>query len=404
MNNMLTSINASHFCQKQLNDRSVIYSASSQNTAFISSFKKALNPSIYQDQFDSFAYVLVNKITHEFLLVRDHLGVQPLYYYYEASSKTLIFGDTIPDILRHLSSEPRFLESEILNIFSDANHYSDDTVYEGVHRVEPGHMIHGKADGQLFKKPFWQLEREGDELHYRDKSEYLEHFSALMDEAVQYATKDSDKIAAEFSAGMDSTAIYCASVARGVTPELFMHAATPGSRSTENYNTHYEKVFLEHYQLTDICRIYADGFDPIKVFEDYAAWFAGPPAYIFEVFAHNLHRAVSEKGHTVLLSGFGGDQGVSGHVPIRFILPELLKHKAFGKAWRELSSQTMSRRLLRLIQYTHPAIHTIIQKAQDIKKRYPTHPYQRGYFKTLREAEWNFLQGPLSYEIRMRIE
>ena len=33
-----------------------------------------------------------------------------------------------------------------------------------------------------------------------------------------------------------------------------------------------------------------------------------------------------------------------------------------------------------------------------------THPYHRNYYQSMREAQWDFLQGPNSHEIRMRIE
>ncbi|MDF1646981.1 MAG: asparagine synthase-related protein [Legionellaceae bacterium] len=401
---MIVTQNTSVFFESVLEDGCIIYDASKHGSPSFSSFDEALNPLTYSHFFYAFAYVVLNENTQEFLLVRDHLGVQPLYYTYDNVSKTLIFGDTIPDVLRQIKQHPGFSETEILNLFTDANVYSDDTVYQGVHRVEPGHMIHGKLNGQLVKKPFWRLEKEGDELYYRDKREYLEHFSELMDEAIAHATSDSGHIAAEFSAGMDSTTVYLASVARGLNPELFMHAATPGSRSAETYNTYHEQAFMNHYPHINLNCIRADGFEPLKVFENYAAWFAGPSPYIFEVFAHNIHRAVSEKKYSILLSGFGGDQGVSGHIPARFILPQLIHQKLIGQAWHELSSQTKSRRVLRLIQYSHPALHHMLQQVQGLRKTVHLHPYQKGYYKTLREAEWDFLQGPFSYEVRMRIE
>ncbi len=212
----------------------------------------SLNPNKYSKQFHPFAYVIFNPQTHEFLLVRDHLGVQPLYYCYQAALTTLIFGDTIPDILACLDTKPEFLGTEITTLFSDLNLYSDDTLYRGIQRVEPGYMIHGQSNGKLLKKPFWRLEKEGETLHHKDKGEYLEHFSALMSEAVRGATKSFGNIASEFSAGIDSSAVYAASAARGLKPALFMYAATPGSRSAETYNDIYEKVFLNHYQPSDI--------------------------------------------------------------------------------------------------------------------------------------------------------
>ena len=77
---------------------------------------------------------------------------------------------------------------------------ADTTLYTGIHRVEPGHMVRILPDGRIVKSAFWQLEQEGDTLHYRDEREYLEHFTSLMQESVSNATKDSPSIAAEFIA------------------------------------------------------------------------------------------------------------------------------------------------------------------------------------------------------------
>jgi asparagine synthetase B (glutamine-hydrolysing) len=410
--------NASGFHERTLNKQLLLYRATLSNSLSIDSLEDARNPKHYRYQFNPFADVIVNQGTGEFLLVRDHLGVQPLYYVYQAGLKTLVFGETIPDILACLDQKPALLDAEARGEFIEPRGYTDKTLYQGIYRVEPGHMMHGKPDGKLTKKAFWQLERTGDTLYYRDKREYLAHFTELMDRATQDATRgfDAHHIAAEFSAGVDSTAVYLASTQQGLNPTLFMHAATPGSRSDKSYNTRAEVDFYKHYQ-PDTHRIQADDFDLIAVSERYAKWFAGTPSYIFEVFAHPLHRAVSEKGHGVLLSGFGGDQGVSGHVPIRFILPELLKNRAFKQVWESLSHVSFQRRILHLIQYAHPFSHQWVQKAQDLKininnlrksrdqkQEISVYPQQRAYFKTLREAEWQLLQGPLSHEIRMRIE
>ncbi len=410
-------VNASDFHVAPAHQDCVIYSASPQDVVPIASWCDALNPAHWQTRYHPFSQVMVNAVTGEFLLVRDQLGLRPLYYWHQANALTsdkLIFGDTIPDILRHLSSTPALVDSEIINLFADVNRYSDDTLYEGIKRVEPGHMMHGTARGHLTKRVFWQLEPEGATLHYQDKGDYLAHFTVLMNESIAIATTGAHKIAAEFSAGMDSTAVYCACVARGLNPTLFMNAATPNSESAQTYNTHYEKALIEHHQLHAIQRIQATDFDPIRIFKEYAAWFAGPSPYIFEMFANPLHKAVALQGHTLLLSGFGGDQGVSHPIPTRFILPDLLANRAYKQAWRELaapktvrgSKMHAIRRLLQLTQYAHPLLHQLIQGALDLKQKGPVskHPYHRLCFKTLRDAEWSFLQGPYSHEIRMRIE
>ena len=410
-----TLVNASHFYRASLNPQSTVYSASFNEIIPIVSFEDGLRPACYRSVFHPFAQVVKNEATGECLLVRDHLGLRPLYYQYQSGQ--LIFGDTIPDIIRQLPKAPAPLDSEVTHLFGDVHHYTDNTLYTDIHRVEPGHMVRIFPNGRMIKSAFWQLEQEGETLHYRDEREYLEHFTSLMQESVSHATKDSQSIATEFSAGMDSTAVYVACAQLGLNPSLFMHAALPNSTNAQAYNDRYERAFLAQFPSARIQRILADDFDPIGIFIEYAEWFGGPSPYVFELFAHNIHKAVSKQGHEILLSGFGGDQGVSSHIPARFILPSLINNKQFRKAWVESAPGSTIRRLAQLIQCAHPSLHKLIQQTQDLKLNLShafktpnpqrvasTHPYHRHYFKTLREVEWSFLQGPNSHEIRMRIE
>ena len=405
--NLNIGINASDFHNTRLHPDTIVYHASSSDPIVMTSFEHARNPANYRSLFFSFAYIVTNHVTGEHLLIRDHLGLRPLYYAY--TQGRLIFGDNIPDLLKHFPSPPGFLETEVAHLFADVHNYTDNTLYRGIYRVEPGHMVHVMPDGRITKSVFWQLEPQGPTLYYREDREYLLHFKALMQESVRLATDGVDEIAAEFSAGMDSTAIYGTCVDLGLNPTLFMHAAIPGSPDAMIYNDSYERAFFEYFRQAKIHRLYADGFDAIQVFKDYAAWFAGPAPYIFELFTHHIHQAVSTTGHRRLLSGFGGDQGVSEHVPARFILPFLIKNKQFRRAWLESGSGSMMRRLLLLAQCTHPLMNHITHTMRDLKKEIHKqvvshHPYHRKYFKTLREVEWSMLQGPQSHEIRMRIE
>ena len=408
-------VNASDFHGIDISPDCRVYSTSHRDSISIASFEEALNPSCYSSVFHPFSLVIINTTSNEYLLVRDHLGMRPLYYRYQSGQ--LIFGDTIPDIVHQLPSAPALLDSEVSHLFGDVHHYTDNTLYTGIHRVEPGHMVRIFPNGRIIKSAFWQLEQKGDTLHYRDEREYLEHFTSLMQESIKNATKGSQSIAAEFSAGMDSTAVYGASAALGLNPSLFMHAALPGSTNAQTYKDCYEQAFMAQFPSATIHRIMVDDFDPIRLFKDYAEWFAGPPPYVFELFAHNIHRAVSKQGHTILLSGFGGDQGISSHIPARFILPSLINNKQFRQAWAESTPTNTIRRLAQLIQCAHPSLHQLIQCTQDLKlnisntlkpsnqqRAASTHPYHRHYVKTVREVEWSFLQGPNSHELRMRIE
>jgi len=373
---------------------------SSSNERLPLSIEEALSPVRWRERFTSFACVATDRDSGEAVLVRDHLGLTPLYFFHEPHKK-LIFGDSLPDILAKLPATPALLESEVRNLFHEGAEYTDATLYRGIYRVEPGHLIHIRYDGTLEKKAYWRLEREGEPLHYTDDRDYLAHFTALLKEAVTVATAGQENLAAEYSAGLDSSAVYCAARSLGHRPKLYMLPATPGTSSAETYDDKHEKAFLEHFNLT-VERVLADDFDSREALEQCTQWFAGPSSYIYPLFALPLHRAVAAAKHSVLLSGFGGDQGVSGPVPMQFLLPTFIRQGEYRKAWRHLPTKNPARKLWQYAKYSHPVFHKLagaLKRSDSIR-----HPFYTRYFKSLREAEWSFLQGPLSHEVRMRIE
>jgi len=353
--------------------------------------------------------------THDIVLVRDHLGVEPLYYC-NFLGKKLIVAQSIPEILEQLPSTPALLESQIDMLFSSSKYYTDETLYQGIYRVEPGYIIHFKSEGRVTKQAFWQLDPDGALLDYADARDYVEHFSSLMDESICHATNNHTNIAAEFSAGLDSSAVYCAAAHREIYPKLYMHAdsLTP---SNYPYVKYYEEQFIEHFKLYDIQRIGADDFDPIEIFNQYAAWFSGPAPYLFFMFANPIHKAVSAGKHPILLSGFGGDQCVSGQVPTNFFMPELLHQGQYQQAWHALKDSNHIKKVLNLAKYAHPKLYDQALKLKMAKKRLGNiyrsqakrqmpgvHPYETMYYTNARAAECALLQGVDSHEVRMRIE
>ncbi len=393
----------------------VVYHYNKRPVVELSVFNDALNLPLWRAYLKPFACAVVHMQSQEIILVRDHLGLEPLYYYH-LLGKTLLIGQSILDILKQLPSRPPLLEHQINMLFSEHKYYSDKTLYQGIFRVEPGHLMHFKADGSVVKKAFWQLDPHGSLLHYDDDRDYLEHFSMLMHESLINTTENQINIAAEFSAGLDSSAVYCAAVNINVRPKLYMHVAHPGTKSADIYNDIHEKAFVDYYKLADIMRIGAVDFDPLQVFDEYASWFAGPAAYLFPMFANRIHRAVAAGQHPVLLSGFGGDQCVSGQLPLNFFLPELIHQGQYRQAWRELKGSRGLKALL-YAKHMHPRLYAQALNLKVMKRHISNafrprvahqstnlHPYEHMHYPCVREAECALLQGANSHEVRMRIE
>lgn len=267
-----------------------------------------------------FAWVRINKKSHQMVAARDHFGQEPFYYAFQ--HEHFIFGSTIPDILSHLTHTPKLTSHFIRDCFMrtpvddplDDPPYSNETYYEGVFRVTPAHYLYVNGM-EKFETSFWTLDPKQPSLQYTNEHDYLEHFSALLDEAIRATTSQTSPMALEFSGGIDSTAILVACRKASLTPGLFTHVPPITRKPTEedrNVANLIKQFNASHRHYS----VDADNFDPITVFQQFAKIFAGPPPNMNCVLSNNLHRAVIEQGYTALLSGFGGDDCVSLLYPV----------------------------------------------------------------------------------------
>lgn len=382
-------------------------------------FRKApLDFAQLKHHYTRFAYLVLDQTTQGIQLIRDHLGQQPLYYCFDQGS--CIFGEKLQDIFLALKRIPPFNDREIEKLFHSDYRYSDDTFYEGIYRVEPGHIVTIKNQ-TLSKQAFWSLSLNDPELIYKHESEYHEHFTDLLEQGILAASQSKKRLALSFSGGMDSTAIYCTLKKHQIPVSLYLQdRATPQHLSPARF----EDKLIKKLQITDITNVGLRGFNPLSSFRTCAHYFAGAAPHAHYSFSHPLHEAVSENGHDVLLCGFGGDQGVSGHVPSQFICPQLIHEKQYRVAWNLCRHYHFSQRkssfstALRLfLKYSHPLLHHVFTqfdstglhfsnavKPKNKIKQAQRHPFYTRYFENLKTAEYDYLQGDLSHEIRMMVE
>lgn len=351
-------INASHWQHTQHHTFTHYFSGSTFNPQF--SFDDAMNPANWKQRYGAYAHVFIDHSNQELLMIRDHFGCEPLYYYRGPAG--LIFGSTLPEILEQLPVKPEINQPILLGFFDRTQIYTHETIYQNVYRAEPGHIVHLKSDGTIHKIPFWTLDINAKDLIYRNDDDYLKHFSELLHESVQFNTLGVDNLGAELSGGLDSSAILATAHRQGLRYPLFMHIANPGSPEIDDRML--GDLVLHHLQLEDVVYVNADDFDPITVFQFCAEQFAGPAPYLFFTLAHNVHQAVVKRNCKVLLSGLGGDECVSGHAPYSVIPP------------------SFPRRLKHLIR---PPV-----------KKFPYH--------SVREFEWHQLQGANAHELYIRVE
>ena len=93
-----------------------------------------------------FAVALWTESQKRLVLVRDRMGIKPLYYY--RSGDDLYFGSELKAILEH-PEVPRHLDLDALDTYLSLNYVpGPQTLIEGIRKVPPGHLLewrHGKV-------------------------------------------------------------------------------------------------------------------------------------------------------------------------------------------------------------------------------------------------------------------
>ncbi|KAA6187411.1 hypothetical protein F2Q65_02495 [Thiohalocapsa marina] len=151
-----------------------------------------------------FAFALWNDASRQLLLVRDQIGIVPLFYY-ETETGVLFAND-----LRALAAHPRGPGS--LDPVSAAHHLrdaqyllGDRTYLAGVRRLPGGHVLTASS-GQCTRRRYWFPER-APRVRLPDANAYAQQLRVLFERSVASRLRGSAPVGAHVSGGLDSTAI-----------------------------------------------------------------------------------------------------------------------------------------------------------------------------------------------------
>ncbi|MFK0310328.1 asparagine synthase (glutamine-hydrolyzing) [Pseudomonas sp. NPDC090233] len=146
-----------------------------------------------------FAFAVFDGRDGHFLLVRDRLGVKPLYY--ARHQQGLLFGSEIKAILAH----PEFASALDVVGLVDALSLSRGTVrtaLRGVDELPPGHRLSWRPNGQPKLSRYWQIQRRE---HQDDLPTTVARTRELLGQALGEQLYADVPVCSLLSGGLDST-------------------------------------------------------------------------------------------------------------------------------------------------------------------------------------------------------
>ncbi len=267
-----------------------------------------------------FAFALFDRRTRTLRLVRDRLGVKPLYW--AISDGILLFGSELRALMAHPAFRKEIDREAIAAVVRYSYVPAPATVFHGTQKLPAGSILTVQPHAQPRIEPYWRLL---DVLARKAEpcgaQEAVERLDALLRASVRRRMISDVPLGAFLSGGTDSSAVVAAMQTVSNRPARtftigFSDAAydeTAAARETARHlATDHTEVMLEPGAAVDLVANAADWFD--EPFADASQL----PTYLV---AQTTRRYV-----TVALSGDGGDELFAGYP----------KYGLLARVWRGL--------------------------------------------------------------------
>jgi asparagine synthase (glutamine-hydrolysing) len=250
-----------------------------------------------------FAFALWDRAERRLWLVRDRLGVKPLYY--AVSQGRLVFGSEIKALLV-VPGVGRTLDPAALDAFLALNYVPGPrTIWREVQQVPPGHLLSASAEGHTVEC-WWDVQFGRDLL--TDRRQAIEEIRALCDDAVRLRLVSDVPLGAFLSGGLDSSAVVHFMRPRHAGP---LHTFSVRFEEASFDEGSFAALVGKRYDLTHhevVCRA-----SDVPTCLDRLVWHADAPvADISMVPMYRLAEATRQHV-TVVLSGDGGDEVFGGY-------------------------------------------------------------------------------------------
>jgi asparagine synthase (glutamine-hydrolysing) len=289
-----------------------------------------------------YAFALWDRESHELLLVRDRLGVRPLYYVHGADG-TIAFASEIKALLAGGAARPELNFPGLACHLANGATYGEETIFVGVRRVPAGHFLCWR-DGEIRTEQYWDVGAlPADDT--RSDDDYIEEWSALFRESVKLRLMADVPIGVLLSGGVDSSAIAAVMSELTGEPIRTFSIAFPEHEGNE---LRYSRLVADqigsvHRELTLTGREY---FDAVP----HVAWHADEPMSHPSSVPHYFVSRLAASDVKAVLGGEGCDETLAGYPRYRITLYNL----ALGQSYERLTTAPLRRMVGRRVRSLPP--------------------------------------------------
>jgi len=261
-----------------------------------------------------FAFTICDIKKKEVFATRDHVGVRS-FYYTLIKGKGFFFSDSIKGLFTVLTGSSRINSGYIKNYLFETSPDHDATVFIDIKKLPPGYFLLVKKN--FFKKNrYWDLSSFS-KVDRTGNVNYPEKLSRLVTDAIHCRIKKGGRGGVLLSGGLDSSAIAC--IVANLYKKLGYDSGSFVAVSRV-FKGKYKDKYRDEREYADAIVKYTgmsvkychnEIESPLNnLSEYYYEKHTFPPNPFFDI-VRPVSKAVGQMGGGHVVTGFGGDEGVS---------------------------------------------------------------------------------------------
>ena len=266
----------------------------------------------YQENFvnylnGQFAIALWDKTKNKLLMVRDRIGIAPLFYCQQGDQ--LLFGSEVKSMLPAFNNSPVLNPDALDQLMTFWSPVSPQTIFQGVSEVSPGEMVIVQA-GNLTNKRYWDWEFPvSNEYRGGSETQLVEELHDLLVDATKIRLRSDVPVGAYLSGGLDSSVIVAIIHHYGNVP---LRTFSIGFDEGEFDEGSYQDMLIKHLD-TQHSRIQCSNDDIADSFLQTIWHTESPILRTAPVPMRRLSKLVHDKNYKVVLTGEGADEVLGGY-------------------------------------------------------------------------------------------
>ncbi|WP_340302388.1 asparagine synthase (glutamine-hydrolyzing) [Roseobacter sp. HKCCD7870] len=315
---------------------SVVWRGGSDTEVLLESFAHRGVDATLTDINGMFAIALYDRDERRLFLIRDRLGIKPLYF--SAQSSRFIFGSELRS-LKAVSGQFT-ISIEALASYLNLAYVPDNcSIFNEVDKVQPGEIVTVNRAGDVHRKLYWRLSETSSmglsKPFTGSDTDALEHLNYLINSAVTSQLVAEVPVGIFLSGGIDSATIAAvASSSCEQVQTLSIGFDDPG------FDEAHAAEAVAAYLKTDHTTLRVSSSDALDIVPQLSSIYDEPFADSSQIPTYLVSK-LAKDNVTVALSGDGGDELFGGYNRHFFAATYWDKIEALPKSVRQLFSKAL---------------------------------------------------------------